>query len=84
MQKIVILPICLGILLVGIVMIPNTFAGDGCGPGTVLIDGVCELAPANVLGIITIPTRRIPRHMGRITIFCILLLTLLSIALIHN
>ena len=46
MQKIVILPICLGILLVGIVMIPNTFAGDGCGPGTVLIDGVCELAPA--------------------------------------
>ena len=46
MQKIVILPICLGILLVGIVMIPNTFAGDGCGPGTVMIDGVCELAPA--------------------------------------
>ena len=38
-----ILPVCLGILLVGIVMIPNTFAGDGCGPGTVLIDGVCEL-----------------------------------------
>ena len=40
-----ILPVCLGILLVGIVMIPDTFAGDGCGPGTVLIDGVCELAP---------------------------------------
>ena len=45
MHKIMILPVCLGILLVGIVMIPNTFAGDGCGPGTVLIDGVCELAP---------------------------------------
>ena len=44
MHKIMILPVCLGILLVGIVMIPNTFAGDGCGPGTVLIDGVCELA----------------------------------------
>jgi len=44
-QKVMILPVCLGILLVGIVMIPNTFAGDGCGPGTVLIDGVCELAP---------------------------------------
>ena len=46
MQKIMLLPICLGILLAGIVMIPNTFAADGCGPGTVLIDGVCELAPA--------------------------------------
>ena len=45
MQKIIILPICLGIFLAGIVMIPNTFASDGCGPGTVLIDGVCELAP---------------------------------------
>ena len=45
MYKIMILPVCLGILLVGIVMIPDTFAGDGCGPGTVLIDGVCELAP---------------------------------------
>ena len=45
MHKTMILPVCLGILLVGIVMIPNTFAGDGCGPGTVLIDGVCELAP---------------------------------------
>ena len=44
-QKVMILPVCLGILLVGIVMIPNTFAGDGCGPGTILIDGVCELAP---------------------------------------
>ena len=45
MHKTMILPVCLGILLVGIVTIPNTFAGDGCGPGTVLIDGVCELAP---------------------------------------
>ena len=38
-----ILPICLGIFLAGIVMIPIAFAG--CGPGTVLVDGVCELAP---------------------------------------
>ena len=38
-----ILPACLGIFLVVIVMIPVAFAG--CGPGTVLIDGVCELAP---------------------------------------
>ena len=37
------LPICLGIFLAGIVMIPIAFAG--CGPGTVLVDGVCELAP---------------------------------------
>ena len=43
MQKIMILPICLGIFLAGIVIIPVAFAG--CGPGTVLIDGVCELAP---------------------------------------
>ena len=43
MQKIMILPVCLGILLVGIVMIPIAVAG--CGPGTVLIDGVCELTP---------------------------------------
>jgi len=40
-----ILPVCLGILLVGIVMIPGVFAGDGCGTGTVLVDGVCQLAP---------------------------------------
>ena len=45
MQKIMISPICLGIFLVGIVMIPSVFAGDGCGPGTVLVDGVCELVP---------------------------------------
>ena len=38
-------PVCLGILLVGIVMIPGVFAGDGCGTGTVLVDGVCQLAP---------------------------------------
>ena len=43
-QKVMILPICLGILLFGVVMVPAVFA-DGCGPGTVLIDGVCELAP---------------------------------------
>jgi len=45
MQKTMILPVCLGILLVGIVMIPGVFAGDGCGTGTVLVDGVCQLAP---------------------------------------
>ena len=45
MQKIMIFPACLGILLVGIVLIPGVFAGDGCGTGTVLVDGVCQLAP---------------------------------------
>ena len=45
MQKIMLLPICLGIFLVGIIMIPGVFAGDGCGPGTVLVDGICELVP---------------------------------------
>jgi len=45
MQKTMILPVCLGILLVGIVMIPGVFAADGCGTGTVLVDGVCQLAP---------------------------------------
>jgi len=40
-----ILPVCLGILLVGIVMIPGVFAAGGCGEGTVLVDGVCQLAP---------------------------------------
>jgi len=51
MQKIMILPVCLGILLVGIVMIPGVFAQadlmglSGCGTGTVLVDGVCQLAP---------------------------------------
>ena len=44
-QKIMFLQICLGIFLVGIVMVPSVFAGDGCGPGTVLVDGVCELVP---------------------------------------
>ena len=38
-------PVCLGILLLGIVITPSGFAGDGCGTGTVLVDGVCQLAP---------------------------------------
>ena len=41
-----ILPACLGILLVGIVMLPSVFAADGCGTGTVLVEGVCRLAPS--------------------------------------
>ena len=45
MHKIMVFPVCLGILLVGIVMIPGVFAADGCGEGTVLVDGVCQLAP---------------------------------------
>jgi len=46
MHKIMVFPVCLGILLVGIVMIPGVFAQeDGCGTGTVLVDGVCQLAP---------------------------------------
>ena len=45
MQKIMILHACLGILLLGIVITPSVFAGDGCGTGTVLVDGVCQLAP---------------------------------------
>ncbi len=45
MHKIMIIPICLGILLIGIVMTPGVFAADGCGEGTVLVDGVCQLAP---------------------------------------
>ena len=40
-----IIPVCLGILLLGIVITPSVFAGDGCGTGTVLVDGVCQLAP---------------------------------------
>nr|AIF19239.1 hypothetical protein [uncultured marine thaumarchaeote KM3_86_D01] len=50
MQKIMILPACLGILLVGIVMIPGVFAAGGCGEGTVLVDGVCQLAPVESSG----------------------------------
>ena len=46
-QKVMIVPICLGIFLAGIVMIPIAFAG--CGPGTVLVDGVCELATTTPL-----------------------------------
>ena len=45
MQKTMILPVCLGILLLGIVITPSVFAADGCGQGTVLVDGVCQLAP---------------------------------------
>ena len=45
-----ILPVCLGILLVGIVMIPGVFAAGGCGEGTVLVDGVCQLAPVESSG----------------------------------
>jgi hypothetical protein len=45
MQKIMILPVCLGILLLGIVITPSVFAAGGCGEGTVLVDGVCQLAP---------------------------------------
>ena len=45
MQKIMFFPFCLGILLIGIVMTPSVFAADGCGEGTVLVDGVCQLAP---------------------------------------
>jgi len=40
-----IIPVCLGILLIGIVMTPGVFAADGCGTGTVLVDGVCQLTP---------------------------------------
>jgi len=45
-----ILPVCLGILLVGIVMLPSVFAAGGCGEGTVLVDGVCQLAPVESSG----------------------------------
>ena len=47
MQKTMIAPVCLGILLLGIVITPSVFAGDGCGTGTVLVDGVCQLAPVD-------------------------------------
>ena len=40
-----ILPVCLGIILLGIMITPNVFAADGCGEGTILVDGVCQLAP---------------------------------------
>ena len=40
-----IIHVCLGILLFGIVMTPSVFAADGCGEGTVLVDGDCQLAP---------------------------------------
>ena len=47
MHKIMISSVCLGILLLGIVITPSVFAGDGCGTGTVLVDGVCQLAPVD-------------------------------------
>ena len=50
MHKTMILPVCLGILLLGIVMIPGVFAAGGCGEGTVLVDGVCQLAPVESSG----------------------------------
>ena len=50
MHKTMILPTCLGILLAGIVMIPGVFAAGGCGEGTVLVDGVCQLAPVESSG----------------------------------
>ena len=50
MHKIMILPVCLGILLLGIVITPSVFAGDGCGTGTVLVDGVCQLTPVESSG----------------------------------
>ena len=40
-----ILPVCLGIMLLGVMITPIAFAADGCGQGTVLVDGVCQLAP---------------------------------------
>ena len=43
MQKTMILPVCLGILLLGIMITPSVFAGDGCVQGTVLVNGVCQL-----------------------------------------
>ena len=45
-QNVMILPVCLGIFLFGVVMVPVVFA-DGCGPGTVWVDGVCELNEAS-------------------------------------
>ena len=50
MHKTMILSACLGILLLGIVITPSVFAGDGCGTGTVLVDGVCQLAPVESSG----------------------------------
>ena len=48
MQKTMILPACLGILLVGIVMIPGVFAAGGCGEGTVLEGNTCVLVVASI------------------------------------
>jgi len=55
MQKIMILHVCLGILLLGIVITPSVFAGGetasgGCGEGTVLEGNTCVLAPQESSG----------------------------------
>ena len=50
MEKTMIFSVCLGILLLGIVITPSVFAGVGCGTGTVLVDGVCQLAPVESSG----------------------------------
>ena len=42
--------VCLGILLLGNVITPSVFAADGCGTGTVLVNGVCQLAPVESSG----------------------------------
>ena len=47
MQKTMILPACLGILLVGIVMLPSVFAAGGCGEGTVLKGDTCVLVESS-------------------------------------
>jgi hypothetical protein len=55
MQKTMIAPVCLGILLLGIVITPSVFAGGetasgGCGEGTVLEGNTCVLAPQESSG----------------------------------
>jgi len=55
MQKTMILPVCLGILLLGIVITPSVFAAGetaagGCGEGTVLEGNACVLAPQESSG----------------------------------
>jgi len=55
MHKIMISPVCLGILLLGIVITPSVFAvgetaAGGCGEGTVLEGNACVLAPQESSG----------------------------------
>ena len=55
MHKIMISPVCLGILLLGIVITPSVFAAGetaagGCGEGTVLEGNTCVLAPQESSG----------------------------------